>query len=375
MLHQRAKGYRGRLSPTGRLTIGYDSANSDRERKFSNEYEVLHNLQTISIEGDEGKVDIFLDDLPASYSSEVESQKEELLVGLSKLKNYHKPSKPRGEDGVKPGQRDSIKASCLILEQIFTKKRLGMLTVTIPPLSTSLNRYLCENWGEFTRKFNQEFSRERMRGGATRKELDYCCVSEIQEERSLARGEIYLHLHILYVATDARDRFYTTPDKMREILSRLLGNVRDEWEELNSTNVPFSPSAPEKINTRAAIDMAMVHTSAIAYMSKYLSKGAKSLKKFASMQLSYLFPRNWWSRAHHLAKFCNSLIIKLPSDICNHIMSLDTDGMDAISQWYSYRLWDGGIEEFKLGICAFMRPQWLASMQYDIQWSNQLHRY
>lgn len=370
MLNIRSRGYKGSISPTGRLTIGYDSANYDRERKLSQEYEVLHGLQVISVYGDGESVDVFLDDLPESYANEVEVKKAELLLGLSKAKKYHKQSKPRGEDGIKPKQGDGIRASCLVLERQFTRARLGMLTITIPPLDLSLNRYLCSVWGEFSRKFLQELKRELTRGGASGSELDYCSISEIQEKRSLREGEVYLHLHILYVAKNPSMQYYTTPDNMREILSRLLGNVRDEWRALNPPGGTSVPTPPPSIDTRAAIDMSMVRGSAISYMGKYLSKGAKSLKTFKDAGLSWLFPRNWWSRAQHLARLCHSLTIKLPMDICNLLMSADTDYMDAISRWYSYTFWDGCIQQFKLSLCAYMTDEWRASMQLSVQWEQ-----
>ncbi len=370
MLNMRSKGYKGSLSPTGRLTVGYDSANYNRERKLSQEYEVLHGLQTISVYGDGESVDVFLDDLPPSYANEVEEQKAELLIGFAKAKKYHKQSKPKGEDGIKPKQGDSIRASCLVLERKFTKNRLAMLTITIPPLGTSLNRYLCSVWGEFSRKFLQELKRGLIRGGATGSELDYCSISEIQEKRSRRLGEIYLHLHILYVAKNASMQYYTTPDNMREVLSRLLGNVRDEWQALNPPGGTSVPTPLPPIDTRAAIDMSMIRSSAIAYMGKYLSKGAKSLKEFKDAGLSCLFPRHWWSRAHHLARLCHALVIELPTHVCNLLMSSDTDYMDAISRWYAYTFWDGGIEQFKLSLCAYVSDTWRASMQLDVQWEK-----
>lgn len=220
-------------------------------------------------------------------------------LGLSSVQNYHKsPVRKYGLKGISPGGRSSVREGAYLLERRYGR-RLGFYTLTCP--YTDLNSIYSynKNINYIQRTYFQELKREYERQGVT---WSYVAVLEIQTERFDSTGIPVLHIH--YVAPCYFPNSYTwvcTADALRNLWSRVLRN-----------------SVGGENCTSASVDAQIVRSSAVGYLSKYMSKGASSVSFLAEVCPDQL-PSQWWSVSNKLRKAIKSSVVSLPTEVCASI--------------------------------------------------------
>lgn len=312
--------YNGKIYPDGKFSMGYVAPK--RRTKKEELYDRIHAMQydkhtyyQFSYRGKEEKILTQWHDSNVLY----EKLKAEGLspLGSSLANNSHKPNanrSKRGSKGISAYARNMIKAGAHVLERRFGRKRLGMLTCTMPVASGM--RY--ELWSELVRVFIQEMKRQLIRNGGSGHIIG--CV-EIQEERYRKYGEIAPHLHLVFESHKGDYKYYLDKIVIRKIWERLLGNVfgeevREYAEETeNSTRIEA------------------IKRSAKNYIGKYMSKGGAIVKEIIEAERGDELPRCWWVCTSILRKFIKKNTIPLYPFIKDAIIARRDLVGDKILKW------------------------------------------
>lgn len=207
---------------------------------------------------------------PGVYESTLE---EISTLGLSNASNSH--SKPqRGMKGVTSLGRRMIRNGAFVLERAVGRRRVAMLTTTLPSLPEEVYKQVTCEWSEIVRIFTQWIVRQ------LRKVHGYSwlvgCV-EIQEKRLASEGGLPLHLHLCFQSKTRRE---FTIDK--DEISRV-------WQRAVCSRVPDAAN----VNWSSATRIETVKKSVENYISKYISKGVNQ-NVLVSIQQGFKMPSAWW---------------------------------------------------------------------------------
>lgn len=307
--------------PNGEFTLGFIPTKKIREedRQYDIDYrdqfdEVVREVQPYyySIKDDDQETWHFRQK-PLVERFFIEGRHERKL-SLSGLINSHKGSeagsentskrlrRARGAKGLSSYGGRMVRSSVFVLQRKYGRKRLGLMTMTLPSLSDDLLWLLIYDWSELVRQFLQELGREVERAGGV---ADWVGVTEIQPKRFQKTGMPVTHLHLCYVAHSGNFQWYVSASKIRSIWSRLI---------LNRLNY-YLPDLPlTEVNCQAAVNLQGCKKDPSSELAKYLSKGS-CLEGLHKLGLQDLIPRSWWHCKKSLKDKVKSEIIELPSDI------------------------------------------------------------
>lgn len=319
---RRTPGYSGKSFPDGSFTVGWDSANFNTEKRRSQQYERLRGEQEYHLCDETGTpwLTVPLDAAVECGWRDAVEQESRLSLGLSSLCNSHKTPR-RGLKGITSLGRRTVRSGAVLLEKEFGKKRLGLLTVTVPPLGEICERLLNFYWAELVRRFVQEVGREYER--RTGKGFEYVNCTEIQERRYQRTGSLGLHLHLLYPCRGLKGGFYLSANFFRTLLRRTILAVLTK--ALSDCSLEGTP-LPE-VDTSAAVDCQVVRKSAAGYLGKYLSKGGKILSAVARTPDADSLPAQWWGISSSLRKRVRSATKKLSPEFCDWLVNRTADAI------------------------------------------------
>jgi len=259
----RKQGFKGKILPSGRFSFGWDCASCSRERSTSQSYE---------------------SDLEQQNSVSVESR-EAALLNLTILSISRKRKGQKGISGLGKG---FVTSGASLLERKYGRRRLGFQTITIPPMAECDRKILHRYWNEFTHRFFEEYRRQLTRAGSPSDTI--VSVTEIQERRLKRYGNINLHLHFICLSNDGAGHFYIHPVWLRELMRRIITNLINRHSTEVLGDHEFKPNTHRWTN---CCKMQVIKKSAIGYISKYLSKGGKTMKALNEEQREDL-PCQWW---------------------------------------------------------------------------------
>lgn len=287
--------YRGRLFPSGRITIG--RIGKKKIIKSDIEYEANRPLVTYGTRShwhyEHGLVREY-------YQREDRPQ----TLGLSDVQICHNDEKRvYGARGIGRQARNTILECATVLQTKYGRK-LGFYTLTCPYSDERLIWEYNRCFSEIVRRFFQEVRREYKRKHIA---YQYIAVFEVQPERFQSSGIPVLHLHWLspcYVP--GTWQFVLSADEIRSIYQRVLGSV-------------VSPNA----DVSAALDAQVIHKSASGYLAKYLSKGGLYFGEDTDV-IAQQCPRRWWSVSKSLLKAVKSATVELSQDLCSYLIYSDT---------------------------------------------------
>ncbi len=283
--------FRGRLFPSGRITVGFlpkkKLTKADREYERTRPKVVYFERQSWDYE--EGLVKEILP-----------REEKPQTLGLSSIPNHHKENKRRhGLKGLPRSGRYRILEGASVLQQRYGR-RLGFYTLTCPYTEAELIYEYNKNFAEISRRFFQELRREYHRNGLT---YSFVAAYEIQPGRWEDTGTPVLHLHWLSPCYFPNTReFVLSADEIRNIYSRVLCSV-----------VAPCPSVG------ASLDAQVIRKTASGYLAKYLSKGGDIISSIAEVAASQL-PSRWWSCSRNILHAINHLTMELPQELCATLM-------------------------------------------------------
>jgi hypothetical protein len=229
---------------------------------------------------------------------------------------------PKGRNGISNYGGKMVRNGCYAMQRHYGRRRLGFGTLTLDNADQNWLLVCCWQWAEIVRKFNQELKRELKRINAPTHLIG---VTEIQTKRSDKLGFIVPHLHFVYVSWDGESKirkgfgkdaktvpdFYLTHEKVKEIFDRVCVNEIIKTLEL--------PEDYVKVNNR--VNLQGVKKSAEGYLGKYMSKGAKDVKKYLDLDPNRDdIPSHWWHCTKELRQIVKELIKPVPDPIIDVIL-------------------------------------------------------
>lgn len=234
------------------------------------------------------------------------------LMGLSPLPNSDKPKKvlPRkGLKGITPLGARRVRNAAYLLQRKFGERRLSFTTVTVPNLPYYEMKVLHENWHKAVELYRL----------AVRRALDdadlptgIVGVSEIQEKRQSSCDMPVLHCHFVFVGGWGYGRWALS-----------VGNHDGIWAAAISAVIGRKVGA-----IKSACNMQSVHSSAEAYLGKYISKGAKTVAGVIDSGQAEWLPRQWWSCSRSLLRWMENEKILLKSGSEYLLDILETTGRE-----------------------------------------------
>jgi len=273
------------IHPDGSITCGYRKP--EKKGKQEKQYE-----QDIS---DIYQVHEWRESDPTAYLGSrdyclVESKDENARAFEARLASKLDPTqelsqtkKTYGQNGItKLGQR-KLKSGLALLERIYGIERLTLVTMTLPSEDYGLDAvdlyHIANNWGLLKKRYFQEVRRLLQRRGAP----EYIAeVTELQNKRFKKYGEVAPHLHFVFVGKkDARSlAYYIKPAELRAIWRRCLTNL--------------CGYSKRDVNVKASCNMQQIKSSAVGYLSKYMSKGKDDCDRVKEAGLESCLPKQWW---------------------------------------------------------------------------------
>lgn len=217
---------------------------------------------------------------------------------------------PKGRKGFTRYGAKMVRSGCYLLQSVYGKRRLGFGTLTLDSAPKvdgvampELLGLLCMAWSEIVRKTIQEIKRELERRGAP---SEVVAVTEDQSKRTKKVGFIVPHLHFVYVSWDGKSKgedkkpqWYIPHAKMKEIFDRVCAN--ELFKQLSNPELDIEVS--NRVNLQA------VRKSAEGYLGKYMTKGAKDIKKYLEQDPNRQdIPSHWWHCTKGLRDAVKSLI-------------------------------------------------------------------
>lgn len=193
-------------------------------------------------------------------------------IGLSLLPKRHK----RGSMGITTHGQKVVRCAAKLLQERFGRNRLSFLTVTVPGMSSDNLALISDDWQRIVKVFVQKLKRALLAVGLSEEIVG---VTEIQESRVASRGELALHLHLLFQGAKTPWAWEYPPKFYRELWLSVLDSVvpRSEWS---------FEDAVEEVRS--------VKHSAEGYLGKYMSKGAKNLFVVRERFPGCSLPSAWW---------------------------------------------------------------------------------
>jgi hypothetical protein len=190
---------------------------------------------------------------------------------------------PRGSKGITSKGRRKIESAATILEQRHGLKCLSFITFTVPPLPIDQMHKLCSLWHEVVRQTKQNLFRLQASKGL---DTDMIGAIEIQEKRFHRTGQAVPHMHILLQGRKSKySHWASSPLEFEDCYRRAIEAVLDQ-----------------PIDMRAAVETDGLRKSVAGYMSKYMSKGEKSLQRFREWGEKLPLPTAWYTITKNLNK-------------------------------------------------------------------------
>lgn len=295
--------YKGKLYPSGRVSIGYTP-----RKKISlpdAEYERCRSKYLFAKEVKYTYPDGFSERTVLMPRTSEKAR----LVNHSDLSQAMEPAKRRyGLRGIQSYARRMVAEGCTLLDRAYNK-RLGFYTLTCPYTDDTdvyeFNRCV----SEILRQYFQILRRNLPDGI----KFTYVAVLEVQPKRYEDKGQFALHIH--YVCPcylPGTWQFIFDADQLRGFWQRACNNV-----------VGGMP------DTSAAIDAVVIKKSCAGYMSKYLSKGSGNVETIAEIAPDQL-PKRWWSISSVLRKALAKAIVALPCETAEYLFnqSFSSDNAD-----------------------------------------------
>lgn len=283
--------FRGRLFPSGRITVGY--VPKKKISKIDDEYERTRQQVTYferrHWDYQEGLV-----------TENLIREEKTSSLGLSDVPNYHKPApRKHGLNGIPNSGRYRVLEGATLLQQRYGR-RLGFYTLTCPYTDEEDIYEFNKCFPEIMRRLFQEIRRVYDRNNTP---YSYVAAFEIQEERFNETGIPVLHVHWLSPCYRPNTwEFVISSDEIRSIYRRILCAVVSEVSSVDS-----------------ALDSQVIKKTASGYIAKYLSKGGRILSAIADVCPGQL-PSRWWSCSRNVLHALKKMTLELPQDLCEALM-------------------------------------------------------
>lgn len=209
-------------------------------------------------------------------------QDKPIKLGLSAVKKSQlrytarvsRKYKPRGSKGLTPTAARNIRSACKLLEEQYGKSRLALITLTPPALSASEMALLVDKWEAITKCWLTWLKKHLV---VDELPTEYVNVTEIQMKRFMATGLIPPHFHTLIVNRHSGSSEWLIK----------TAEIEAFWKKTLENHLRI------EVKIDSAVRCEPIKKSAGKELSKYLSKGAKSIKDILKRKPNAKLPRTW----------------------------------------------------------------------------------
>ena len=264
--------FASRLFPNGEFTLAYVPLPSKRDGRKSDKdrYQDRQRLIGLGVEADVEAHQRIRGDATGEYQ-------------------YREP-RPRARKGLRgitgEGKR-KIRNGCYLLERRYTRRRLGMLTCTLPEAEW-LTDVWAREFSEIVRQYIQEMRRELARKGCSQNVVG--CI-EIQMKRFDKHGQAAPHLHLIYHSRRTiKEGWAISKEWFAAKWRQVLVNVAKKYIDASMLD-----DCMDAIEWRAGTRCEAIKKSAEGYIGKYLSKGKDDVKKIIDAGLADCLPKQWYT--------------------------------------------------------------------------------
>lgn len=297
--------YSGSVFPNGEFTIGYVGFKKRGIEESRYDRGEVAGFRGVSPEPDSVEVDGCSIPIP----QDERTFSTPILVNPSELSQ---PKRSYGKNGITAHGRRMVRNAADRIQSVYSRKRTGFFTLTLPDFPDVIRKAIAENWGTVLKKYFQELFREHDRH---KKEFSYVAVTEIQARRWEKTGNPGFHIHYctpIYRLSGKRGDYFITADWVRATWRRILQNFVD--------TIPLDGVCFEVPQPR--VDCQRVRESAGAYLSKYMSKGGELIEEVIREDGEQCIPRQWWSVSSSLRKWVIAHIQNLAYDVIESVFHL-----------------------------------------------------
>jgi hypothetical protein len=258
-------------------------------------------------------------DLPMGLSDatncHTNGQQERIIENGQQNQGFQKRAK-RGSKGITPYAKRSIRSCGVLLEENLGRKNLAFVTCTLPSLTESQNKQVCENWRPITRNFFQSLTRMLERKNLS---TDYVQVTEIQEKRFTQWGQVCPHLHFVCQSRlHSREGWRISP-----------ADIQFLWQRALETCLDVS------LDCRYATRIENPRKSLAAELGKYLSKGGKMIRQIVDRGLGELLPSSWHGASRSLKRLERSKRIERTGEVATYLLTHLEALRDANEIWFT----------------------------------------
>jgi hypothetical protein len=257
-------GFKAKIYPNGEFSLGYVA-----DRRFEEKFEIDDNaLRT-------GQAWWF-------HAPEFRRWTEERIaagekfgsdLGSSNPANYHKR---RGLKGITSRGGRLVRNTAHMLQKKYGRRRLSFLTLTVPKLGESDELQICAQWSRVVRVLCQRLKRSLESAGLP---ANYVGVTEIQEKRFKERGEVGLHLHLVFVGRKSIGSDWAFPPS----------HFRQQWLDV------LSHVVGHRLESSSCENVKGVRKSASGYLGKYMSKGVGIVSEVIESKGEEYVPTAWYT--------------------------------------------------------------------------------
>jgi hypothetical protein len=205
-----------------------------------------------------------------------------------------------GLKGISVNGMRKVREGCYLLQRKY-HRRLGFYTLTCPYTVPELIWEFNKGIAEIARRFFQDCKKLYEEAGQVWSNV---FVYEYQDERYESSGVPVLHIH------------YVAPCYIRGTREWVLTatEIRYLWM------LHCAAVVGVEADTSASIDAQVVHSSAVGYISKYLSKGGNCITYLSQTCMAQI-PAQWWGMTNNVRRAIAKCTTPLPTEISEYFMA------------------------------------------------------
>ena len=202
-------------------------------------------------------------------------------VRLKQFSPMKEPVRRYGLKGISRRAARTIRNAAHLMQESIGRDNLTFATVTVPPLPIEQMSTLHKNWHKVVESYRLAITRRLKDKGVCD---DIVIVSEIQQERHEETGIPVLHLHAVFQGRRPFSKWLIDTETHDDI-------VRAAFERA---------CGPVAVSLKSAAQFQQVHSSAGAYLGKYMSKGRGNVEALIDQGFADWMPKQWWAMTRNI---------------------------------------------------------------------------
>lgn len=263
---------------------------------------------------------------------------------LKQLRPVEKPVRRYGLKGISRRAARTIRNAAHLMQESIGRQNLTFATVTVPALPVEQMATLHKNWHKVVESYRLAITRRLKDEGVCE---DIIVVSEVQEKRHEKTGIPVLHLHAIFQGRRPFGKWLISTETHDDI-----------------TRIALERGAgPIGVSLKSAAQFQQVHSSAGAYLGKYMSKGRANIESLVEQGFADWMPKQWWSMSRRVRQEVDRQTLR-PDGMAQFLLAAAyADDKDIWSFHGEVTLDIGQSQEYWLATYGRLQPHFVASVK------------